>query len=345
MIDEKEIEILEKDATIKIFKEELQKSRELAAAQETKSAEWNDKLEQHCKETEDWKVKLEKAEVALEKASEESKEVARQLRYERDTLQGKLEEYESIFSEEQLKELYHSMEEKDKRISELERELSDTSKKDHRISEMEMELEVLQSEVSSWKRTTEEAQISLQDSKDIIKEQEERIVELESSKSSAAVKDVEKAGMELQDLRQELEAAKLRLEDLENEKNSGQKLLQEKNQYLEECDHVIDMLKEDLDEKFEELKETSARLQESLQETKEKEAQAIKAAEELKTTKTELGDIQKAHQTISNEYDCAMKQVRRHNFLSRCTRQFSAENVIIHFCRNLAKFLLTSQSV
>ena len=80
----------------------------------------------------------------LHKAKRDSEKVVEKLTRERNSLQEKVQDYESILSEEQLRELYSIVEEKTRRIADLEKELSEVHLKDSKICELEMEIEILQ---------------------------------------------------------------------------------------------------------------------------------------------------------------------------------------------------------
>lgn len=88
----------------------------------------------------------------LLQAKLESEKSIEKLTHERNALQERVHDNESMFSEEQLRELYNSMEVKSQRIANLEQQLSEVHKKDSKICELEMEIDILQGGIfpSSW---------------------------------------------------------------------------------------------------------------------------------------------------------------------------------------------------
>ncbi|CAB4014039.1 Hypothetical predicted protein [Paramuricea clavata] len=145
VLDEKEIEIMERDELVEQLREKLATAEQLSTLQESKNAELLATFEQEtAADIANWRAKLKCTEEELHQAKCESEKAIEKLTHERNALQEKLQDYESVVSKEQLRELYNTMEEKSQRIADLEQHLNEMNKKDSKICELQMEIDILQ---------------------------------------------------------------------------------------------------------------------------------------------------------------------------------------------------------
>ncbi|XP_028410863.1 centromere-associated protein E-like [Dendronephthya gigantea] len=303
VLDEKEIEILEKDEIVKELQEKLVAAEQLTALHENTNTELLTKLEQETAEMETCRAKLESAEEELLQAKLESEKSIEKLIHERNALQERVHDNESMFSEEQLRELYNSMEEKSQRIANLEQQLSEVHKKDSKICELEMEIDILQGEIASFNGRCDSDQVSIRELREVIREQETRIVELEACKAGLTLERDETIAGELRDLRVELESTRSRLVEFEEEKKRGMKVLQEKIEQLAEYKMNVEVMEENIQKKDEELREVTEKLEKTSNVVNEKEVAEKQTVQDLDKSKAELKEMKNLFETISCELE------------------------------------------